>query len=131
MERPLQLKLLGLGGPIGTVTVDRGWTISEVQSAIVDQCRLPGWQYQLIDGVGHMESLGALTVVDATPETGFATAEITVVRQANRHRDCEVVIDALRNDNVSVLHVALASGIEVDGSIDDKGASPRGNNSYK
>ena len=111
-ESPLLIELLGLAGPLGSITVDRICDIGEVRAAIVKQCGLPAWQYKLVDGVQCLDSLASLAISDAT--TGIPTASITLVRQADVDLDRRIVQEAIENDDLSVLQVALASGFEVD-----------------
>ena len=116
MAAQLKITIVGLGGVIGSVTVDRASTVLQIKEAMADQCQLPGWQYRLIDGVTELITLDNLEVSD--PEPGcLPTAQITVVRQADPKRDFDIVSEAIRQDRRTVLHVALSSGFHVDYAV--------------
>ena len=109
----LKITIVGLGGMIGNVTVDKSSTIPQVKQAMVEQCKLPGWQYQLIDGEKELITLDNLEV--SYPECqDLPTAQITAVRQDDPQRDFDAVSDALQEDNRTVLEVLLLSGFHVE-----------------
>ena len=77
MAEQLQLNLFGLAGFIGMVVVDRAATINQVKDAIIDQCRLPSWQYRFLDGETELTSLESVTAFEAQPGTSLRTAKAT------------------------------------------------------
>ena len=121
----MELRLIGLGGPLATLDADRTWGSAEVQEAMVNQCELPGWQYNLIDGTlraWQWCELASLAVVGEDPETRIPMAEITIVRRSNLDSDRRVVQDAIAHWKTSVLQVALKHYFKVDAAINHKGA---------
>ena len=109
----LKITIVSLGGKIGTVTVDKSSTIPQVKQAMVEQCKLPGWQYKLIDGEKELVALDNLEV--SYPECqDLPTTQITAVRLGDPQRDFDAVLDALQEDNSTVLEVLLLSGFDVE-----------------
>ncbi len=76
MTDQLQLSLFGLAGFIGTVFLDRASTAQEVKEAMISQCGLPGWQYQLFDGENKLINLESLATSDPEPDTSLPRARV-------------------------------------------------------
>ena len=79
MADQLQLSLFGLAGFISTIIVDRASTAQAVKDAMVDQCGLPGWQYQLVDGENELISLESLVMSDPEPGTSLPSARVPMI----------------------------------------------------
>ena len=76
MAEQLQLSLFGLAGFIRTGVVDRASTAQEVKDAMLNQCSLPGWQYQLFDGETALIDLESLATSDPEPDTSLPRAKV-------------------------------------------------------
>ncbi len=76
MAEQVQLSLFGLAGFIGTVVVNRASTAQDVKDAMIHQCRLPGWQYQLFDNENELISLESLSMSDPEPGNSLPRAKV-------------------------------------------------------